>query len=179
MTTIDPTALKRQNTVYTKAIATNTKLLIKCRKKHQHQKIRLGKQNHLVEELDATTTKQTTTIVTLMNKIQDLEEKVTRTQALESRISILESLQADSMSQTLSPHMDTTSATQKSTSSIHLSQQDTITSNRTSKRRKTNNQNKNRSRAYTDIPQPNTANIIYAPNLTPQASTHAPHYNRN
>ena len=110
---LTPPKFKRQNTVHTKAIATNTKILIKCRKKHQHQKIRLGKQNHLVEELDATATKQITTIATLMNKIRDLEEKVTRTHALESRISILESLQADNMSQTLPFHVVTTSTTQK------------------------------------------------------------------
>ena len=97
MASIDPTALKQQNTVHTKAIATNTKILFKCRKKYQHQKIRLGKHNHLIEELDATTTKHTTTISTLMTKIQDLEKQATRTQALESRISILESLQTDNI----------------------------------------------------------------------------------
>ena len=48
MASIEPTALQRQNTMHTKTIATNTKLLIKCRKKHQHHKIRLGKQNRLV-----------------------------------------------------------------------------------------------------------------------------------
>ena len=172
MTTIDPTALKRQNTVYTKAIATNTKLLIKCRKKHQHQKIRLGKQNHLVEDLDVTTTTQVKTIVTLMDNIRDLETKVARTQSLESRISILESLQADNMPQTLSSHVDTTSATQKSTSSIHSSQHDTITSNLTPKHRKTGN--KDNARSHTTPSQPNTANLIYTPNSISQASTPAP-----
>ena len=92
MASVDPTALQRQHTVHTQAIATNTKLLIKCRKKHQHQKTRLGKQNTLVEELDATTTQHTTTLTTLLSKIQDLEKNVTRTQALESRIQILESI---------------------------------------------------------------------------------------
>ena len=107
--------------MHTKAIATNTKILIKYRKKYQHHKIRLSKQNRLVEELDITTTKQAKTIATLMEKIRDLEEKVTRTQALESRISILESLKADTIPQTLPSQVDTTSATQKSTSSIHSS----------------------------------------------------------
>ena len=67
MVSFDPTALQRQHTVHAQAIATNTKLLIKCRKKHQHQKTRLDKQNTLVEELDETTTKHTTVITTLMS----------------------------------------------------------------------------------------------------------------
>ena len=88
----DPTTLQRQHTVHAQAIATNTKLLIKYRKKHQHQKTRLGKQNTLVEELDAKTTTPTTTITTLLSKLQALEKNVSRTQALESRIKILESV---------------------------------------------------------------------------------------
>ena len=148
MATINPTEQTRLYTLHTQAIATNTKLVTKCKKKHKHHKIQLCEQNCLVEELDVTTTSQANTIATLMDKIRDLESKVTRTGSLESRIYILESLQADNIPQTLPSHVDTTSTTQKSTSSIHSSQHETITSNLTSKRQKTGN--KDHSRSHTN-----------------------------
>ena len=81
------------------------------------------------------------------------------------------------MPQTLSSHVDTTSATLKSISLTHSAQHDTITSNRTSRRRKTGN--KGHSRSHNNQSQPNNTNLIYAPKSTLQTSTHAPQYTRH
>ena len=88
---------------------------------------------------------------------------------------------ADNMLKTLPSHVDTTSTTQKSTSSIHSSQQDTITSNRTNKRRKPNHNKRNDNRVppHGAPNQHNNAHNIYAPNSTPQATTNAPPYDHN
>ena len=113
MATVNPTEQTRLHILHTHAIATNTRIVTKCRKLNKLHNTQIYQQNRLVEELDVTTTSQVNTIATLLDKIRDLESKVTRAGLLQSRIYILESLQADNMSQTLPFHVVTTSTTQK------------------------------------------------------------------
>lgn len=72
-------------------------------------------------------------IIDLLDTVRDLEAKVIRAGSLESRLFILETLQADNIPRTLPSHVTTTSATDKSTSSIHSSKQDTNSTHHTTK----------------------------------------------
>ena len=80
------------------------------------------------------------------------------------------------MPQTLQSHANTTSTTQKSTSSIRLAQHDTTTNHHISKHRKTGL--KGNPHTHSQHTQPNSANFIYDPNSIPHPTQPASLYNR-